>query len=569
MRYIVRVPPTKIILLLLSIGISLRATATTATTNNNKTYENPFLPVANAQVKKLNENSIGLRQAMLPQVVRISNGSTFHLSAGKVIKNINGSNVVAYGLNGQVPGPTIKVRQGSSIFVNFTNNIDTDSSIHWHGLKLNNKYDGVPGLTQAPVKSGQSFLYKLDFPNEGVYWYHSHFREDKQQPLGIYGSILVEPNSSNYYNPVDVEVPLTLADILMVNGTTYPYNADHENFALMGQYGNVMLLNGQTTYHLALSKNQVARFFIADTSNARPYNFTIEGHKLKLVGGDSGKYEHESLVNSVILSPAERKIIEVLFDKPGDFKVLDVTPEGAYQLGTISVSNQPVPSSYQPVSTNNNNNNNRPANSNTGSFNTLKENMDIVNEIQPYMKYLNKKPDYTIDLTINLKPMANMAQMGGSSSGNGATQEEEHCNVGNYTCNVEWNVPSVKTKMNEDSTPATVKWILKDNATGKQLNRSDNILEMKLGDIKKIRLYNDPNSAHPMQHPIHIHGMRFLILDQDGKLNNNLGWKDTVLVPTGSTVDILLVADNPGLWHMHCHIAEHMGAGMETVVKVA
>jgi suppressor of ftsI len=88
-------------------------------------------------------------------------------------------------------------------------------------------------------------------------------------------------------------------------------------------------------------------------------------------------------------------------------------------------------------------------------------------------------------------------------------------------------------------------------------------------ELKKIRLYNAPNSAHPMQHPIHIHGLRFLVLDQGGKINNNMGLKDTVLVPTVSTVDVLLVADNPGLWHMHCHIAELLGAGMETVVKVA
>jgi len=171
-----------IALLSLSIGIFLGA----ATANNNNiTDKNPLFPFANAQVNKPNENSTSLRQAMLPQIVQISNGSTFHLSAGKFIKDINGSNVVVYGLNGQVPGPIMKVKQGSTIFVNFTNNIDMDSSIHWHGLKLNNKYDGVPGLTQAPVKPGRSFLYKLDFPNEGVYWYHSHFREDKQQPLAM------------------------------------------------------------------------------------------------------------------------------------------------------------------------------------------------------------------------------------------------------------------------------------------------------------------------------------------------------------------------------------------------
>ncbi|MGC2685295.1 MAG: multicopper oxidase domain-containing protein [Candidatus Nitrosopolaris sp.] len=249
--------------------------------SNEKGYLFPFVK---GQVK-LNESS-NLRQAILPQVVQINNGSTFHLSAGKVLKNINGNNVVMFGFNDQVPGPIIKVKQGSTIFVNFTNNLDMDSSIHWHGLKLNNKYDGVPGLTQAPVKPGQSFLYKLDFQNEGVYWYHSHYREDEQQGLGMYGIILVEPKTKNYYNPLDLEVPLTLADVLMVNGSIYPYNNHHENFALMGRYGNVMLVNGQTNYQLNVNKGQVVRFFIADTSNARPYNFTIEGHKLKSIGGD-------------------------------------------------------------------------------------------------------------------------------------------------------------------------------------------------------------------------------------------------------------------------------------------
>jgi len=196
----------------------------------------------------------------------------------------------------------------------------------------------------------------------------------------MYGTILVEPKTKNYYNPVDVEVPLTLADVLMVNGSVYPYNNDHENFALMGQYGNVMLLNGQTNYQLNVNTGQVARFFLADTSNARPYNFTIQGHKLKLIGGDSGKYEHESLVNSIILSPAEREIVEVLFDKPSDYKILNVTPEKTYQLGTINVSNQSPSRPSIAVHANNN-----------SSFFTLKENKDIIDKIQPYTKYLNGK----------------------------------------------------------------------------------------------------------------------------------------------------------------------------------
>ncbi|MGC2570693.1 MAG: multicopper oxidase domain-containing protein, partial [Candidatus Nitrosopolaris sp.] len=115
--------------------------------SNEKGY---FFPFVKGQVN-LNVN-LNLKQAILPEVVPINNGNTFHLSASKLLKNINGNSVVMFGFNGQVPGPIIKVKQGSTVFVNFTNNLDMASSIHWHGLKLNNKYDGVPGLTQAPVK---------------------------------------------------------------------------------------------------------------------------------------------------------------------------------------------------------------------------------------------------------------------------------------------------------------------------------------------------------------------------------------------------------------------------------
>ena len=83
-----------------------------------------------------------------------------------------------------------------------------------------------------------------------------------------------------------------------------------------------------------------------------------------------------------------------------------------------------------------------------------------------------------------------------------------------------------------------------------------------VGDKVKIRIFNDPNSMHAMQHPIHFHGQRFLILSRNGVTNTNLVWKDTVLVPAGQTVDILLDASNPGTWMAHCHIAEHLESGM-------
>ncbi len=67
---------------------------------------------------------------------------------------------------------------------------------------------------------------------------------------------------------------------------------------------------------------------------------------------------------------------------------------------------------------------------------------------------------------------------------------------------------------------------------------------------------------HPMQHPIHFHGQRFLVLSRDGEQETNMAWKDTVLIPSGETVEILLEVTNPGEWMAHCHIAEHLEAGM-------
>jgi FtsP/CotA-like multicopper oxidase with cupredoxin domain len=111
------------------------------------------------------------------------------------------------------------------------------------------------------------------------------------------------------------------------------------------------------------------------------------------------------------------------------------------------------------------------------------------------------------------------------------------------------------------TTPANTRWKLIDRATGAE-GASIN-WRFRVGDRVKIRLVNEMDSDHPMHHPFHIHGAgRFLILSRDGVVEPNLVWKDTVLVPTGQTVDILLDVTNPGSWMAHCHIAEHHEGGM-------
>jgi FtsP/CotA-like multicopper oxidase with cupredoxin domain len=91
---------------------------------------------------------------------------------------------------------------------------------------------------------------------------------------------------------------------------------------------------------------------------------------------------------------------------------------------------------------------------------------------------------------------------------------------------------------------------------------------VRRGSVVKLRIFNDPRSFHPMPHPIHLHGQRMLVVSRDGVATRNLAWKDTILVPVGATVDLLIDAANPGDWMLHCHIAEHLGSGMMTTLHV-
>jgi FtsP/CotA-like multicopper oxidase with cupredoxin domain len=124
---------------------------------------------------------------------------------------------------------------------------------------------------------------------------------------------------------------------------------------------------------------------------------------------------------------------------------------------------------------------------------------------------------------------------------------------------IEWEDDMVA--VNRMTTPANMHWKLIDRSTGGVNHAID--WRFRVGDQVKIRLVNEMDSDHPMHHPFHIHGAgRFLVLSRDGVVESNLMWKDTVLVRTGQTVDILLDVTNPGVWMAHCHIAEHHESGM-------
>src|SRR5436309_1386948 len=150
-------------------------------------------PAAGTQGEAFPTDPSGLPEATGPALLELGDGDVLDLRVGPVAKRLGNTTVRMLGYNGSIPGPTLQVRQGSEIVVHVTNDGDLDTTVHWHGLRLENRYDGVPHETQAPIPPGGEFTYRIQFPDAGFYWYHPHVREDFGLEMGLYGTIVVEP----------------------------------------------------------------------------------------------------------------------------------------------------------------------------------------------------------------------------------------------------------------------------------------------------------------------------------------------------------------------------------------
>ena len=464
----------------------------------------------------------GLAEAKPSEMVELKDGDTYEMTAGLVKQEVGGREVKRLAYNGQIPGPLLKVPQNAEINLVFKNELDIDTTLHSHGLRLDNAFDGVPGVTQKTIQPGETFTYKLRFPDEGIYWYHPHVREDYAQELGLYGNFLVDPSQQDYWSPVNREVAWMLDDLL-ADETQPQFSKTETDHSLMGRFGNVMLLNNEENYQLKVKQGELIRFYTTNVANVRPFNISIQNTPLKLVGGDIGRIEKEVEQNQILLAPAERSIFEAKFDQPGTFDIVHKTPEKTYILGQIVVEGKAeTVGNFQAYR------------DNSADFKTIRDQLDTL---------LKKSPDKSLILSVDMMGMGNMS-MGMMHQG--------------ATGGIEWE--DGMGMMNSASTSENTTWKMIDDQTKK--SNMDIDWSFKKGDLVKIKIFNDSHSMHPMQHPIHFHGQRFLVLTRDGKTNDNFQWKDTALIKSGETVELLVEMSNPGKWMAHCHIAEHLHSGM-------
>jgi FtsP/CotA-like multicopper oxidase with cupredoxin domain len=547
----------------------------------------------------------GLPEARAPEVVELGDGHRLELRIAPVAKRLGDNVVRMLAYNGSIPGPVLKVRQGSEIVVDVVNQGDLEATVHWHGLRLENRYDGTHE-TQAPIPVGGSFTARVEFPDPGLYWYHPHIREDYGQEMGLYGNVLVEPADADYWPPVDREVLLTLDDILLEDGKIAPFSRAETTYSAMGRFGNVLLVGGETDLSLEARQGDVVRLYLTNTANTRVFKAALPGARMKLVGGDSGHVEREELIEEVILGPSERVVVDVLFERVGSLTLEHRTPGRTYALAVIEVAENERPSVA------------------AERFEDLRTNADMAIERERIAAYVEAEPDKLLAFNAEMDldapdgpvvyqcpmhpevvseepgscPQCGMKLLAAAttytcpmhpevvSEDPGHCPEcgmkllpaqlvteahEEHAHSheghGHGTADgIEWEDDMVE--VNRLTTPANMRWKLIDRQTGDENAAID--WRFRVGDRVKIRLLNEMAGDHPMHHPFHVHGAgRFLILSRDGVAEDNLVWKDTVLVRAGETVDILLDVTNVGRWMAHCHIAEHHESGMMFSFDVA
>jgi len=498
--------------------------------------------------EKFSESTENLPDVIPTKLVKLKDGDTFEMTAEMVKQEVGNRTIKRLAYN------SIEVEKNAEIKIKFKNALNLPTTLHSHGVRMDEKFDGLPismGGTQKEMQPGETFEYKIKFPDTGVFWYHPHVREDYTQEMGLYGNFSV--TEENYWNDVDREEFLVLDDF----SENDPFYKDLTNKTLMGRFGNIMLINNQENFSLKAKQGESFRFYVTNTANTRTFDLSIsqknKKQNLRIVGGDIGRIEKEFKTEDFIIAPAERMIFETIFENAGTYEIQHRGKKiGEIIVGSSIHGNQNIK--------------NRPLRKNSEDYKIIRDN---------FQKFLDQKIDKKLRISIGMKGMGEM-QMGMShKDGKGnmmggmpEDMDKKEKSLGgerhmDEEDGIEWE--DGMAMMNKMANNKMMEWLLIDETDPKHLMKNiemNDAWKFKKGDMVKVEIFNDPKSMHPMQHPIHFHGQRFVVLTRNGKPNKNLQWKDTVLIKNGEKVEILLEMSNPGPWIAHCHIAEHMHAGM-------
>jgi FtsP/CotA-like multicopper oxidase with cupredoxin domain len=442
----------------------------------------------------------------------------YRLTTKQAVVNLTGDghpDTAVWAYDGTVPGPEHRVRQGDPLRLVVNNKLGEDTTVHWHGIRLPNAMDGVPGLTQKPIRPGESFSYEFTPPDAGTFWYHPHADTLQQIGRGLAGALIVEERE-----PVAVDRDLLwFIEDWRLNeiGQITPGFGNRMEAGMSGHIGNTVTVNGRVPNRVSVKAGERVRLRIVNAALARIVRLHFEGHRPVVVGHDGQPCEpYVSEGGRLVLGPAMRTdLIIDMNGKPGQsYRVIDdFYQDLAYKL------------------------------------------VDLV--------YASERParDHPLDAPLGLpaNPLAEpdlaaaerheIALQGGMMGGMGM-RASGGMMIGGMGM---MGMGGATWAMNGMS------------MTGDGQPNMPPILTLRKGQSYVLALRNETAWWHPM----HLHGHSFRVINRNGKPNPLREWRDTVLMPPRESADIAFVADNPGDWMFHCHVTDHQEAGMMSVIRIA
>lgn len=290
---------------------------------------------------------------------RLAQAAPAVLEAGPVVKRLapeGYGEAQLWGYDGGVPGPELRLRQGDRLSRRLVNSLSQPTSVHWHGIRIDNAMDGAAGLTQAPVAPGDSFDYDFALPDAGTYWYHAHMRSMEQVGRGLYGALIVEEPDGG--PEVEADIVLALDDWrLAENGDLAGGWDDLHDKAHAGRYGNWPTTNGAAEWSRQVRKGDRLRLRVINTANARIMPLTLAGIEGWSVALDGMPLDSpDPVTGAITLAPAQRVdlIVDVTAEAGETAELRHGSGDGSFTLASFPIdgvgtsSRRPAPAPLPP-----------------------------------------------------------------------------------------------------------------------------------------------------------------------------------------------------------------------------
>ncbi len=523
----------------------------------------------------------------------------YDLYVKDTVVNYAGKEKRAIAVNGQIPMPTLEFTEGDTAEIVVHNLLKESTSLHWHGVFLSNKEDGVPHLTQMPINPGETHVYRFPIIQNGTHWYHSH--SGLQEQIGMYGSFVMNKRKADKtfrkgiddlptmavmlsewtnYRPENIQRMLRYANDWAaikknaVQSYTESLKEGHFSTKLTNEwkrmlamdvsdvYYDKVMINGSTSQDLTsidakpLKAGDKVRLRISNGGASSYFWLRYAGGKMTVVASDGNDVEPVE-VDRLIIAVSETYDVIVTIPKEGLSYEFLATTEDRTQSASIFIGNG-IKQLISPLP-------------------RLKyfEGMKMMNSMMTMNGNLD---DMGMKMTLNKMDMnvVMYPEITGVASKNEDHSIHMKDNSNRYNANALGNIVTLNYAMLKSPSTTTLpakaqvrefSFTLTGNMNryvwsmdNKVLSEADKI-PVKKGEVLRIVLYN--NSM--MRHPIHLHGFDFRLINGQGK---NAPLKNIIDIMPMETDTIEFLANEEGDWFFHCHILYHMMAGMNRVFAV-